>query len=237
MNNVSSTRGKVILCDTVYGLMYVLPFDIPRGCCLVATGKAPDHDDIERLCGFLDKRSGAVAVDAGANFGCFALAFAKHGAVVHAFEPQPLLANLLADSTKLNRASIVIHPKALGRTAEYAGLPAIDYDRAVDFGMVSLSNAEGQLVEVVTLDSLALPRLDLLKIDVENMEADVIAGAKETIRRCRPIIFIEWWLSDNTALERQIRALDYAIVARGERDWLCVPEIFLGRLRRFFGLR
>jgi len=46
-------------------------------------------------------------------------------------------------------------------------------------------------VRAITLDSLALRRVDLLKIDVEGMECEVLEGAKRTIRQCLPVIIIE----------------------------------------------
>ena len=44
---------------------------------------------------------------------------------------------------------------------------------------------------MMTLDSLDLSRLDLIKIDVEGMELEVLQGAKATLERFRPIIIVE----------------------------------------------
>ena len=46
-------------------------------------------------------------------------------------------------------------------------------------------------VQQITLDSLALERLDLLKIDVEGMEFETLAGAETTISQHRPLLLIE----------------------------------------------
>jgi tRNA (mo5U34)-methyltransferase len=212
------------LCNTAYGHMYILAHDVPRGRALIKTGKAPDHDTIEWLCTFLEKRRNPVAVDAGANFGCYALAFARHGAMVHAFEPQPMVASLLAESVKLNHSSIVVHNTALGLGTGPMSVPIVDYNREADFGTVKLTNAnEGLRIETVALDSMELPQLDLLKIDVEGMELDVLTGARQTIARCRPLIFVEFWLSDQLKLEKQIRDQGYEIIDKGGQDWLCVP--------------
>lgn len=50
---------------------------------------------------------------------------------------------------------------------------------------------DGEDVEAVTLDSLALPPVDLLKIDVEGYEVDVLMGAQWTIGAYRPVIIVE----------------------------------------------
>ena len=44
----------------------------------------------------------------------------------------------------------------------------------------------------VTLDSLALDDLAFMKIDAQGADGEVIVGAVETIRRCRPAIVFEW---------------------------------------------
>ena len=51
---------------------------------------------------------------------------------------------------------------------------------------------EGEFeVDCTTIDGLDLPRLKLIKIDVDGHELQVLNGAAETIARCRPIIYIE----------------------------------------------
>lgn len=52
----------------------------------------------------------------------------------------------------------------------------------------------------MAIDLLALPRLDLIKIDVEGMELQVLEGARDTIARCRPIIVVEQLKVDHDAL-------------------------------------
>jgi len=43
----------------------------------------------------------------------------------------------------------------------------------------------------VPLDDFELPRLDMLKADVEGMELSVLKGAKATLERCRPVLYLE----------------------------------------------
>jgi FkbM family methyltransferase len=46
-------------------------------------------------------------------------------------------------------------------------------------------------VRMLTIDGLGFNRLDLLKVDVEGMELEVLAGAKNTLERFRPIVIVE----------------------------------------------
>ena len=49
----------------------------------------------------------------------------------------------------------------------------------------------GEIMELKTLDSMNLPGLDFLKIDVEGAEGLVLQGAAETIKKYKPTIFFE----------------------------------------------
>ena len=70
-------------------------------------------------------------------------------------------------------------------------LAPADYTSKENFAGLALEHAGVEEVDVRTLDSYRLTKLDFLKIDVEAMEARVLAGAAETIARFRPPIFIE----------------------------------------------
>src|SRR5690242_12326041 len=65
------------------------------------------------------------------------------------------------------------------------------------FGLYSLNDplkdVPQETVSVVTIDSLGLPRLDFLKIDVEGMEIAVLRGARDMIARFVPRCWIEYW--------------------------------------------
>ena len=42
------------------------------------------------------------------------------------------------------------------------------------------------------LDNFILPHVDAILLDVEGHEPEVLIGCRETIRRCRPMILIEY---------------------------------------------
>lgn len=51
---------------------------------------------------------------------------------------------------------------------------------------------DGNAVPMTTVDALALDDLDYLQLDIEGYEWHALQGARETIRRCQPLIQIEF---------------------------------------------
>jgi FkbM family methyltransferase len=159
---------------------------------------------------------GATAIDAGANIGALTVFLSQtvgpRGRVI-AIEPQRAMYQLLCTNLALNEIANVraLHAGA-GRTAGRAFVPDYDYARPGNFGGVELGDTQGEPVDIITIDSLRLPQCQLIKIDVEGQEQAVIAGAVETIMRCRPILYVENDRRDRSPeLIRQIQALDYSL--------------------------
>jgi len=75
-------------------------------------------------------------------------------------------------------------------------------------------------VQAITIDSLNLPRLDYLKLDVEGMEELVLEGAKKTIKRCRPIIQLEVLKSDKQNLIDTLKKYNYVTLNLNQENTL-----------------
>ena len=69
-------------------------------------------------------------------------------------------------------------------------VPEADFATTGNFGAFGLSDG-GLPVRLLTIDSLKLADLGLLKVDVEGSELAVISGARRTIERCRPVMYLE----------------------------------------------
>lgn len=137
-----------------------------------------------------------TVVEAGANIGTHTLALARACAPgpLYAFEPQQRVFQVLCANLALNDiANVVASPDACGEAPGTATIPPLDYGARANFGGVSLGSegGPGLRVRVFPLDELELPACDLLKIDVEGFEPQVLKGAAGTIRRCRPILYVE----------------------------------------------
>lgn len=167
-------------------------------------------------------RPGDVAVDVGAHLGAHALALAAlvgPAGRVHAFEPQARIADLLERNAAQNRReNVYVNRVALGDgSAEALWYDRPAYGRAGNFGGVELRKEIGTDtawgVDARTLDSFNLPALGFLKVDVEGAEVEVLNGARDTIKRCRPIVYAENDRPDRSAqLLRILGFLGYKVL-------------------------
>lgn len=230
-----------IVVPTVYGQMIVNRHDINQTGALLRTGKSLDHKEIEMLGTIASALApDAVVVDAGANFGSFALGISRRlgpRGAVHAFEAQRVIFNMLAGSVALNSLlNVYCYNVALGDHEGQIEIPQFDYSKPLNFGSIEfgveqkekLGQPRGhdperaEFVRLTTLDSFAFGRVDLLKIDVEGMEMEVLEGARETIERCRPVMYVEFIKVDREALSRKIEEMRYAVYGN-KMNLLCVP--------------
>ncbi len=132
-------------------------------------------------------RPGSLVVEAGSNIGAHTLPLAKlvgPAGHVWAFEPQRIVFQTLCANMALNSVlNVSAIWAAVGNQPGQLLIPGIDYTRDNNFGGLGLEGrTSGEPVQVLTIDSLRLPRLDLLKADVEGMEQAVLEGAARRSR-------------------------------------------------------
>jgi FkbM family methyltransferase len=209
-----------------HGMMAYLPNDLFIGRSLDLYGEFSEHE--LNLCKQIVKK-GDVVIDVGANIGALTIPLARvvapddkvgPGAII-AFEPQRIICQLLNANVALNRLRNVHSQQvAIGQEAGMLGVPVIDYNKPDNFGGYSMIDASSELVRVVTIDSLQLLRLHLLKIDVEGMETKVLMGAKQTIARCQPVIYCE-----NDRKEKSAQLID-CLRAMGYTMYWHLPPLY-----------
>lgn len=135
---------------------------------------------------------GWVFLDAGAHVGNHSVFFgAILGLEGHSVEQNPdtfaiLQGNLAANGLEHRVRAI---NAAVGRRAGRAA--TVRNDSGANSGMDRIELTPDGPLPVITVDSLNLPRLDLLKIDVEGFEVECLAGACDTLARCNPLIVAE----------------------------------------------
>src|SRR5262249_3119986 len=108
--------------------------------------------------------------------------------------------------------NVECHNKAVGEQAGKIQVPPLDYSQEANFSGLALGGDRGEEVPVITIDSLNLPRCDFLKIDVEGMELAVLRGARQTIEKCRPILYLDNRRRENSpAIIELLQSLGYVL--------------------------
>ncbi|KVC38980.1 FkbM family methyltransferase [Burkholderia pseudomultivorans] len=231
-----------VVIDSVYG-----PFVINRHCAhqaeaLIKTGRPHIQQELDTIMQVIDQLpDDAIAVDGGANAGLVCVPIAhrlrERGGRVYAFEPQRTLFHALGGTVALNQLDN-LHLRNMGLASHNGTMtvPEIDYGQAADFGAVSLVDghgADGSPTPVVALDSLGLPRLDFLKLDIEGMEIDALRGARRLIETHLPWCWIEYWKVGEAAIIATFAGLDYTFYRIDALNLLCVPNPRWDRQRLF----
>jgi len=198
-----------------------------------------DAGEVDLLLKLLDLRrqhygDGVVAVDCGANVGVHTIEWAKHmtgWGVVLAFEAQERIYYALAGNIAINNCfnARAIHAAVTSEPGRMK-MPKPNYLAPASFGSLELRKREntefiGQAidyseakmvdVQAISLDSFNFPRLDLIKIDVEGMELEALAGGVKCIGNMHPVLIIERLKTDQNKLRAWLENLDYSVFESG----------------------
>jgi FkbM family methyltransferase len=170
-------------------------------------------------------RPGDTVLDVGANIGAHTLFFAKSvgpAGVVLAFEPQRVPFQTLCANMALNGLiNVICHHTAIGDRNGTIAVPCLDYEQAHNYGGVELvGDLQGEAVPLRTIDDFGLTRCNLIKVDVEGMEEAVLRGARDTIRRLKPVLYVE-----NDRKEKSAQLISY-IGSLGYRMYWHLPRLF-----------
>lgn len=196
-------KYKKVKVDTCYGIpMWVYSND-RIGKALIDGGWY-EGEQIDIM--LMNSDADGLAIDVGANIGTHTIRFAQHFGSVAAFEPQQLMVDILTENVKENNLdNVTIYPMALGHKGMMTHIKndILDEDD-VNYGSRNIANAGDNRVEMRTLDSFGFENVKLIKIDVEGAEPLVFWGARETIKKWRPVIFFEWDKTDEFLEKRHI---------------------------------
>jgi FkbM family methyltransferase len=143
-------------------------------------------------------KAGMTVIDIGAHIGYYTLLFAKcvgkTGRVI-AFEPLPASFEVLKKNVELNELTHVsLFTSAIFSHGGELTISIPDHANSGEASVVKAVGAQQVQVRSTTLDAVCSTldiRPDFVKIDVEGCESEVLAGAGETIGRCRPMMLIE----------------------------------------------
>lgn len=155
----------------------------------------------------------SVMLDIGAHIGSQSLMSARVNprCQILAFEAQEPMYRLLRKNLEENELLNIVEARnvAMGHvchphvgTANFVEDLGVRYpdcayggSETFNLGGIGLCGRSAReaafVVPMVSVDSLGLPRVGYMKIDVEGFEPLVILGAQETITRCKPVIMFE----------------------------------------------
>lgn len=140
---------------------------------------------------------GEVLLDIGTAEGLFALSVEQLCTEMILVEPSNSFCEALTKTFENSSSKVRIVNAAVG-----------DYIGKVTFAQSSLdgslydSNIGGEEVDLLTVDSIiGDTRITYLKADVEGFEQQLIEGATQTIKRCKPKIAITCYHPQNNAKE------------------------------------
>ncbi len=133
----------------------------------------------------------AVIIDAGANIGNHTLFFAGvcQARRVYSFEPLREIFKILEKNISLNGFDQVMPINAV--LGSEPGRANLDGFRPANIGATSFQASARGDYEITTLDALNLDKVDFIKMDVEGAQLAVLEGARQTLARCRPMLWME----------------------------------------------
>lgn len=183
---------------------------------------APLGQDFERL----RPPPGGVVMDLGGNIGATAVYLAQTvgpaGRVI-VYEPDEDNLRVLRANLELNgQPRVDVVPLGLWNKEDtltfHAGGGYTSSFQPTNYIAAEPARYRTLRVPVTTVDReverLGLPRLDLIKIDIEGSEVQALEGARETLRRFRPDLVVECHTvegqSTEAAVLRLLREAGYA---------------------------
>jgi FkbM family methyltransferase len=178
-------------------------------------------------------KPGLVAVDIGANLGYFTLLMADlvgpEGAV-HAFEPNPAIADRLAKSVEVNgfRERVTLHRDPLGSQNGVEVVLSVPVGEPKNAHITSDVNAVGAVALTTRrLDGHpGLLNAEVIKIDAEAAEFDIWRGMTGLLERTdRPLtIFLEFAAvryAEPGAFLEEIEARGFSLAVVSMNDGVC----------------
>ena len=129
----------------------------------------------------------SIVLDVGAHIGALTIPISRMCKKVFAVEPQAEVVEVLKKNLTLaGVTNVEIFPFALGFENSQKSYTPNPYS----MGSIRMEDTGDRSAQVVPLDDLGLEST-FIKIDVEGMELEVLAGGQKTIAKHRPYLFAE----------------------------------------------
>jgi FkbM family methyltransferase len=156
------------------------------------------YEAIEEAMSYANDKS--IAIDGGANVGFWAKKMAEAFDEVHAFEIDPETFGCLCENVR-EENNVVVYNMGLSNTEHKVKIADGWNQKSMGTHLepennVTIRRQKSTIrnveVNTATIDSLDLPSLGFVKLDVEGHEAQVIEGGHESLMKYKPIVMIEY---------------------------------------------
>ena len=140
-------------------------------------------------------QAGDIVLDCGANYGTFTRHASNLGAqLVVALEPGPETAKCLV-RTFANDSKVIVQPVGVWDEDCVLTLSQSSRSSSGNSFVLPIEQTQGYSTIPVRkidslVDSLSLPRVDFIKMDIEGAECKALAGARCTLQRWKPRLAI-----------------------------------------------
>lgn len=136
-----------------------------------------------------------VCVDVGANIGFYTILMAKRAKRVYALEPDEKSFEILKKNIEENNLKNVVLLKVGASNKKERKYLKSD---PKNFGNGQISDNFGTKIITDSLDNIlsSEQRISLIKVDTQGWEPQVIEGAKKTIKKWQPTLFLEYTPSE-----------------------------------------
>jgi len=182
-----------------------------------------------------------TAVDIGAHVGISVHQWAPLFDQVHAFEPMidhfECLELNTAKFGNVTRHNCAMSNQSAMLKGAYRTMKNSGSFQLVDKEFVAVNHKKARIYNIPSkrLDEFELDNVDLIKIDVEGWEFEVLKGAEQTVRRCKPVLMVEFTNGGgmkNKSMHNYcvdeymefIESLDYKLVSSAGDDSIYIPK-------------
>lgn len=172
-------------------------------------------------------KGGEVILDIGANIGNHTVFFSKicNAEKVYAFEPIAETYETLCRNISLNHVEdrVVANNVALGNDS---GKGRIKHFNPHNIGGTQIEATNDGAISIKRLDDYEFERIDFIKIDVEGFEYKLLQGAKNTLNKHAPVIFVEIFEDNFSEVDKLLRSYGYTdrYFTEGENNYIYMKK-------------
>ena len=147
-------------------------------------------------------KNNSYIIEVGAHIGSHTVILSElcKDGIIYSFEPQKLIFQLLNANLLLNTCeNVYTYMEAASDENKIEYIGEVDYKNlngfnSGNFSLKNLKEHEGYPIHTIQLDVKfsKIKKLDLIKIDAEGHEVPILKGAKELIKKFKPLILTEF---------------------------------------------